>query len=262
MATLGVSLVRGHDFEEAGGPSLIIGESLARALFGRRNPVGQMLNLPGGAIPIIGVVRDITPGRFGAGENPPIWRSGLTHPNRTFMSVRFATPSLAYAPAVRAAIREVDPNLVVIARNLQNWIDLITSQLWNVVTLIVILGLVATVLATTGIYGAVSFAVNQRMRDLGIRVALGASRPAIIREVLVMGGRPVLRGLLLGVWVSVAMAALLRENLRESIIRVDSADPLVYISALALLALAAAAAMIGPAHRGSNSDPLQVLRTE
>jgi ABC-type antimicrobial peptide transport system permease subunit len=130
------------------------------------------------------------------------------------------------------------------------------------VTLIVILGLVATVLATSGIYGAVSFAVNQRMRDLGIRVALGASRTAIIREVLVMGGKPVARGLIFGAWISVAMAASLRENLKGSILRIDSTDPLVYGTAIALLAFAALIAMIGPAHRGSNSDPLDALRCE
>jgi ABC-type antimicrobial peptide transport system permease subunit len=130
------------------------------------------------------------------------------------------------------------------------------------VTLIVILGLVATVLATSGIYGAVSFAVNQRMRDLGIRVALGASRPAIFREVFSMGGKPVVRGLIMGAWISVALAASLRENLKGSILHVDSSDPLVYGSAIAILAIAAILAMLAPARRGSHSDPLEALRCE
>jgi len=176
--------------------------------------------------------------------------------------VRFATPALATPATIRAAIREIDPNLVVISRNLQSWIDLVTDQMWNMVTLIVILGMVATALATSGIYGAVSFAVNQRMRDLGIRVALGATRATIVREVLVMGGKPVVRGLVIGAWLSVAMAASLRENLKGSILRIDSTDPLVYGSAIALLGIAAVIAMIGPAHRGSTSDPLDALRCE
>jgi putative ABC transport system permease protein len=88
--------------------------------------------------------------------------------------------------------------VLVVSRNLQKWIDLVTGQLWNMVALIVILGLVATVLAATGIYGAVSFAVNQRIRDFGIRVAPGASRTAIVRQVFSMGGKPVLRGLVMG----------------------------------------------------------------
>ena len=84
------------------------------------------------------------------------------------------------------------------------------------VSLIVILGLVATVLATTGIYGAVSFAVNQRTRELGIRVALGAQRLDIVREVLIAGGKPVLQGLLAGLWLSVATAAGLRQSVQGS----------------------------------------------
>jgi len=192
---------------------------------------------------VIGVARDIAPLRVGASDNPPVWSNAAPRPS--FLSVRFATPALANGATVRAAIHEVDPNIITIARNLQSWIDQVTEEMWNVVTLIMILGLVATALATTGIYGAVSFAVNQRTRDLGIRVALGAQRTDIVREVFLMGGRPVLRGLLLGGWMSIAMAATLRENLKSTPLRIDSSDPLVYGSAIVLLAIAAVIAMIG-----------------
>ena len=262
MNTLGVPVVKGRDFIPNDRAAVVISQSLSWLFFRRRNPVGQTLKFPEGELTIVGVAKDIAPLRVGGSENPPVWRTGLAHPNRTYVSVRFALPHLATAASVRAAIREIEPNLVVMARNLQSWIDLVTEQMWNLITLIVILGGVATVLATMGIYGAVSFAVNQRMRDLGIRVALGASRTAIVREVLVMGGKPVLRGLLIGSWMSVAFAASLRENLKGSPLRIDSSDPLVYGSALALLAVAALFAMIGPAHRGSQSDPLDALRCE
>jgi hypothetical protein len=262
MTTLGVPLARGRDFAPEDKFAVIISQSLERAFFRRVNPVGQTLNFPQGSVTIVGVARDIAPLRVGGSDNPAVWRTGLMHPHRTFVSVRFDTPALAKPSAVRAALRELEPNLVVIGRNLQGWIDLVTEQLWNVVTLIVILGLVATVLATTGIYGAVNFAVSQRMRDLGIRVALGATRPAIVREVFVMGGRPVVRGLVMGCWMSIAVAASLRENLKGSVLRIDSTDPLIYGSAIFLLAIAALIAMAGPARRGSNSDPLDALRCD
>jgi ABC-type antimicrobial peptide transport system permease subunit len=224
--------------------------------------LGRTLQLPAGTLTIIGVTKDVAPLRIGGSDNPPMWTSEALHPERTFLAVRFATPQMAVASTVRSAITEVEPNLGVIARNLQGWIDQVTEEMWNMVTLIVLLGLVATVLAATGIYGAVSFTVNQRMRDLGIRVALGASRTAVVREVFTMGGRPVLRGLLLGSWLSVAVAASLHENLKGSILRVDSSDPLVYLAAVLLLALAAILAMCAPARRGSQADPLQALRCE
>ncbi|HTP33823.1 MAG TPA: ADOP family duplicated permease, partial [Candidatus Acidoferrales bacterium] len=262
MGTLGVPLVRGRDFLPTDLFAIVISESLARTFFRRQDPIGKTLDFRGVPITIVGVARDVAPLRIGGSDNPPAWRTGITHPTRVFLSVRFASPALATPSSIRAAIREVEPNLVVISRNLQSWIDLVTDQMWNMVTLIVILGMVATALATSGIYGAVSFAVNQRMRDLGIRVALGATRATIVREVLVMGGKPVVRGLVIGAWLSVAMAASLRENLKGSILRIDSTDPLVYGSAIALLGIAAVIAMIGPAHRGSTSDPLDALRCE
>jgi predicted permease len=261
MNTLGVSLVRGRDFDTSDKSAVIISESLARAFFPRQNPLRQGLNLPQGWAPIVGIIRDLPPSRFGGSDNPPIWASGISHPNRAILSVRFASPALANGPVVRSAIREIDPNLVVLARNLQGWIELFRAQLWNVVTLIVILGGVGTVLAAIGIYGAVSFAVNQRTRNLGIRVALGAQRRHIVREVFSMGGKPVIKGLLVGLWISVAMAAGLRQNMGGGM-QIDAADPLVYGGSLALLALAAIVAMIGPARRGSSADPLEALRCE
>ena len=100
------------------------------------------------------------------------------------------------------------------------------------------------------------------MRDLGIRVALGASRFDIVREVFVSGGRPVVRGLFFGLWLSVAMAANLRQNMKGSPLRLDSGDPLLYGGAALLLAVAAVLAMAGPARRGSKSDPLDALRCD
>src|SRR5207248_8996663 len=118
---------------------------------------------------------------------------------RNFTEMRF--DGTVYARAVRGAIYASYHHMMQIAGPLQGWINEITDNLCNVVPLIVILALVATVLATTGIYGAVSFAVNQRTRELGIRVALGAQRLDIIREVLRAGGKPVLHGLLAGLWL-------------------------------------------------------------
>ena len=145
---------------------------------------------------------------------------------------------------------------------LQDWIDQITEVLWNVVSLILLLGVVATVLATTGIYGAVSFAVNQRTREMGIRLALGAQRLHIVREIFLSGGRPVLRGLFLGLWGSVAVAAMLHNSMRGTPLRLDSSDPLLYGGSALLLATAAVLAMAGPARRGSKSDPLDALRCD
>ena len=125
-----------------------------------------------------------------------------------------------------------------------------------------VIGLVATLLATAGIYGAVSFAVNQRTKELGIRVALGAQKLDIIREVFLSGGKPVVQGLLAGLWLSVAAAAGLERSFQGSPLRLDTANPLLYCGAALLLTAAAALAMLAPARRAARSHPLDALRCE
>jgi predicted permease len=260
--TLGVPILRGREFQESDRAAIVVSRSLARTFWPKEDPLGKTLTLHGIVVTVVGVAKDVDPVRFGGSENPPLYLMRKAHPNRNVLAVRFDGDPKAGVFAVRAALRENDPGMFVVARILQSWIDQVTEVLWNVVSLIVLLGLVATVLATTGIYGAVSFAVNQRTRDLGIRLALGASRFDIVREVFVSGGRPVVRGLFIGLWLSVAQAASLRQNMSGTPLRLDSGDPLLYGGAALLLAAAAVLAMAGPARRGSKSNPLDALHVE
>jgi predicted permease len=262
LQTMGIPLLRGRDIREADGAAVVVSQNLARLFWPREDAVGKMLPLPGGALPVVGVAKDVAPMRFGGSENPAVYRLRPLDPEFNFLAVRFDSDPMRGAAAVRAALREADPGLMIMARVLQSWIDQVTAILWNMVSLIVVLGGLATVLAAAGIYGAVSFSVNQRMRELGIRVALGARQFDIVREVFLSAGRPVATGLLLGLWMSVASAALLRRSMANAPIRLDTTNPMLYLGAALVLALAAAAAMIGPAHRGSTCDPLESLRKE
>jgi ABC-type antimicrobial peptide transport system permease subunit len=140
---------------------------------------------------------------------------------------------------------------------MQKWIDDVSTEIWNFVSLILLLGILATILSAAGIYGAVSFAVNQSAHEFGIRAALGARRLDIVCSVFSSGGRPVAHGLLVGLWLSVSTAAALNKTLDTGPLRIDNSDPLLYIAAILLLG---AAAMLLPAQRGANSDPMQALR--
>ena len=113
-------------------------------------------------------------------------------------------------------------------------------------------------LAAAGIYSVLSFHVTRRTHELGVRMALGASRRSVLRLMLAMGGRLVLIGLVIGVPISLASTRLLRSQL----FGVQPADPLSYVVVSLLLGMVALAACYVPARRAAAVDPMQALRQE
>jgi predicted permease len=262
FSTMGIRIVRGRDIRDGETAAVVVSQRLAKSFWPRGDPIGRMLALPSGAAQIVGVAGDVTPVREGGFENPAVYRLRSVDAQVNVMAVHFEHNAAAGAIAIRAALHESEPDLLIFPFPLQDWIDRISQNLWNLASLIVVLGIVATVLAATGIYGAVSFAVSQRTRDLGIRVALGATRVDIMFEILVSSGKPVARGLIVGMWLAVPMAAALRESTRSSSMQIDNSEPLVYCAAALVLAAAAMLAMVGPIRRSASADPLEALHSD
>ncbi len=119
-------------------------------------------------------------------------------------------------------------------------------------------GLLALVLAAVGIYGVVAYATRQRTREIGIRMALGARRPQVLRLVLAQGFRLTLMGLAIGLGLSFALTPFLRSQL----FGVTATDALTYVSVVVLLCLVALVACYIPARRATKVDPTVALRCE
>jgi predicted permease len=259
--TMGIPLLGGREFVPAEVNAAIVSQTLAGLFWNGRNPLGRQLKLPDGTVlTVIGIAKDIDPLRFGGTDNPPLYRSFAANTAGDGIAIHFDPRLKPPMLAIRAAIHKIEPDLPVRLRLMQNWIDEVSLEIWNFVSLILMLGILATILSAAGIYGAVSFAVNQSTREFGIRAALGARRLDIIRSVYFSGGKPVFHGLLVGLWLSVATAAALSKTLDTGPLRIDNSDPLLYIAAVLLLAAAAMAAMFLPARRGATSDPIEALR--
>ena len=259
--TMGIPLLGGREFRPRETNAAIVSQTLAWLFWHRGSPLGRQLRLPDGtALTVVGIAKDIEPLRFGGTDNPPLYRSLTANSVENVMAIhldpRVNRPTLS----IRAAIRAIEPDLPARILLMQNAIDEVSTEIWNFVSLILLLGILGTVLSAAGIYGAVSFAVNQSAHEFGIRAALGARRLDIVRSVYASGGRPVVHGLLVGLWLSVATAAALSKTLDTGPLRINSSDPLLYMAAVMLLGAAAMAAMFVPAQRGANSDPIEALR--
>ena len=270
---LGVPVLRGRTFDAgdvAGRPRVaIISESAARRFWPDEDPIGQRVWFGGGSsfsdsdssAAIVGIVGDVVHEPLDAGRNRNDFYTPyaqFTYASRQVM-VRMAGDPMSALSEIRAAVRSVDPDLPLVeVRSLNELIGGSWSRQRFDALLLMSFALIALLLATTGIYAVVSYAVSQRTRELGIRSALGAQRSAIMRLVITEGMAFPLVGLTAGVVGAVALTHFLRAALYE----VTPTDPVVFAATAGLLALAALLACVGPARRAIRQDPLIALRAE
>lgn len=273
FTTLGIPIVSGRALQESDPPcgragcSVVVSQRLAREFWPDGNPLGQkLLGREGNAFEVVGVARDISSVRLGALDDSmvymPVNLNGA-YPAHPF--VRFSGDGASVARAVSGAIREMAPDLSVRVETLQSLRDGAIAGLVRIGWIIVLLVALAVILAVVGIYGMVAFAVTQRNKELGIRIALGAGKKDIYRAVLSSSVRPVAVGLLMGLaltlGVTVAAARVFQTGpFGEFTLYIQ--DPITYASAAILLAVAALSAMLVPARRATRVDPLLALREE
>jgi predicted permease len=266
MAAIGRS--SGSSGEAAANASrvCIIDESMARKLFGGANPVGRHLSTldqynPANALEIVGVVKDA---RYGSVRQPnrigaiytPSWSDGA---GIRWLVVRVASEARDVPAAIRRELRQMDPNVPVLsARMLKDYVNDTLRRERLIAFLSGFFSLLALGLASVGLYGVMAYAVTQRTREMGIRMALGARRGDVVRMVVGESLVPVLTGMAVGL----AGAAALTRFIAGMLYGVAPRDPLsMALAAAAMLAVSLAAAAI-PARRASRVEPVTALRYE
>ncbi len=269
--TLGIPIVRGRAPREGDSPcgreacSVIVSEELAQRFWPGADPIGKELRNPRGyRYEVVGVARDVATQSVGRPDDPMIYLPWFPNDGPIYYSplVRFTGDGAAMAHAVTGAIRAMSPELSIEARTIQSWMDEHLEMFRKLETLTALLGAMAVALAVMGIYGVVSFAISQRAKEIGIRIALGASKRDIYGAVLGAGARPIASGLLLGLSLALAGASALARGLQNAPFAMNTHDPFAFTAAAALLAAVALAAMLGPARLATLVDPIQALREE
>lgn len=268
--TLGIPVVRGREFERQDAveqpTAIVVNEAMAAREFPGQDPIGRRFSFGPGEdgtpqwVTIVGVVANVR--QYRADQEPVPMAYGVhtgaaQAPQNLF--VRTAGEPMAVAAAVRAAVQAVDASLPLTApRTLDAVIGAsLTQRRFNMALLAAFAG-IALVLAMAGIYGTVSYAVAQRNNEIGIRVALGATKSEILRLMLVDALKPVAAGLAVGL-----LAALgLTRALERLVFGVSTTDPVTFVSLPLLLACVAFLASLVPALRATKVDPLDALRMD
>lgn len=273
LETLGLPLVEGRYLDgrdiDADAQTIMINESMAAKYWPGENAVGKRFKTGvGDAAPwltVIGVVGDarqmgldVAPeAELYLPASPIVANAPFFRPQQ--LVVRTSTSPLTLANAIRSAVWSVDPEQPVASvRSMSEIFETQVASRNTQLSLVAAFSVLALVLAAVGLYGVLSYAVSQRKREIGLRMALGAQRGVVARRVLVGALGLVGIGLTAGVGGALALGRVLGSFLFE----VRAADPLTFVLAAALLLLVAAAASYVPARRAATVDPMTALRDE
>ena len=261
FAVLGVNVVRGRTFTEAevrAESAVIVTESTAAHLWPGADPLTKALTVDDVARPVVGVVHDAQLSRLGVTDTDFVFLpAGPSAQPRMRVLVRGAAGALP-SRELRAVVASLDPGLAVsVARlsdNLQQW----QAPSAIISTLAGALALLALVLACTGVFATVAYSVSRRIREIGIRIALGATRDDVLRLIVRQGLRPVAIGIVMGLAAAMAATTLLVTLL----FGLSPHDPIAFVLTPAILSAIAVTACYVPARRALRVDPTIALRAE
>jgi predicted lysophospholipase L1 biosynthesis ABC-type transport system permease subunit len=233
---------------------------MADEFFPNEDPIGKrLLGISDQPYEVVGIVGDARQ-YLSLPADPtmyfPLLEGG---PQFAAMVIRAQSdPNLLSLP-IQKEMRRLDPDLpAVTVRTMDEVASLQTSQTRFALTLIGLFGVLSAILASLGVYGVLAYAIAQRTREFGIRIALGANAPVIARMVMFEGMKPAAAGLLGGLLLGAAASRLLESFLFD----VKPMDASVLASAMVLLAAVALAACLIPAWRASRTDPVIALQSE
>lgn len=265
FAALGMRFVAGRDFtgqEVRAGTGAIVNAAMASALWPNDNPVGQWLRLGTDAQPrqVVGVTADIVYHSKAGAAAWHVYRPMLTEEfaGRLTIVIRTSGDPRPIVPLVQQQIQAIDANVPPYIRTMSQRMEI---PLWPARTaagFLSVCGALALVLASVGLFGVTYYAVSQRMREFGVRVALGATPRRVMSLVLREGLVLTLPGVVLGV-----AAALVGARIASSMLSgVSPSDPLTYVATAILQTAVALAACALPAFRATRVDPMVALRQE
>jgi predicted permease len=268
LRAFGVPIVRGRDIADtdvSGSPRVVlVSQAMARHFWPNEDPLGQRITTifrPGESFEVVGVVQDMKLDGLDVGRPVEAMYLAFAQDPIPIMAlvVRTASSPEVLVPSITAAVHSVDRDQPLVeVRTMDEIMSRSLAQRRFTMLLLASFAALALVLAAVGIYSVLSYTVRQRVREIGIRLALGARPSEVIRLVVLYGLRPTVAGIALGL----IGAALLSRTLSSSVFEICGTDPATFAGvALILLTVGFCASLI-PAWRATRIDPIRTLREE
>jgi len=265
---LGIPLIRGRIFDERDGPNsphvAVISESLARERWPNQDPIGHTIefgNMDGDLrlLTIVGIVGDVHDYGPDLPPRPTVYVDFFQRPRSAItLTMLSDADTRSVTSAARGILQDLNPEIPAEFRTFsQVYSASLGSRRFNVI-LIGFFGIVALLLATAGVFGVMAYSVSRRTREIGVRVALGASSHDVLRMILRQGSRTIFIGVAIGIIGSLALT----RTLESLLFGVNAADPLTFAAATLLLVATALLACYIPARRATRVDPMVALRHE
>jgi predicted permease len=269
LETLGIPLVRGRALSDADQPNTqpvaVINESMAKRFWPDRDPIGQRFKFFGQDffIQVVGIAKDSKYNFIGEDPTPYLYQPATqVYEPAISLFVKAARPE-AVIGTVRGEVQQLDRNMPL--TGVFTLSDIFAQSLWPprmAAALLAVFAGLSLVLAVIGIYGVMAYSVNQRTRELGIRMALGASRADVVRLVVLQGFRLTLFGVAVGLVLAFVVTRLATAVLSNLLFAVSATDVTTFITVPVVLGAAALGASYLPALRATRINPIVALRYE
>jgi ABC-type antimicrobial peptide transport system permease subunit len=282
--TFGIEVVRGRTFQEAdlaGEPAVVLNESAARALFAGESELGHRLRFAGlpAVSPIdgqpiqnpwstvVGVTADVRNAEALTDQpnpeiylltRPGMWVSHLPVPPRGHLALRTTASPADAAAVLRQIVADLDPRQLVTIQTGEELFTSVTARPRFVASLLTAFAGLALLLAAAGLFSVASYLVTQRRRDIGVRIAIGATPRDVARQVVGEAGRWIVGGAVVGA----ALGWMGTRALQSHLYQVEAQDLWSWMGAVLALALVLAIAVLKPAHRAAHVDPVAALRAD
>jgi predicted permease len=267
---MGIQITAGRSFtstDRAGaGGAVVVNEALARRYLPGRNPLEAGLVMtgtgpkdnPNPVAPIVGVVADVKYASITQNAEPAVYAIGrFMNRESVVVKTTVADPS-TLVPLIRAEIQKLDPAVPVDFDLLLNLVSKSLSRQRLGMLLMLLFGTTGIALAAIGVYGVIAYAIAQRVREVAIRLALGATPAEVFWLTFIRAQRIAVAGVVGGLALAYPAGRVLASTLYE----VRAADPMILVSATVLVAAVAVLATVLPARRAARIDPIGALRAE